>query len=205
MGFPTGDAARARLLLSGPGRQDLTGEFGLDLGVPGLHSARYPGVSGLRQGRRGRLHPLSVPPLFRTPGLALQNWSGSEASRDPWLERLQELLGAPLAAVRSRFGLPDGDPALARRALLLDLRNLGTLGLQQDGFAGLLWADAIYGHIEIDPGALAAIPRMYVASDVRQVLADAASAQALPRPPVTDAAAVARGRALFSDRVVGVI
>jgi hypothetical protein len=46
---------------------------------------------------------------------------------------------------------------------------------------------------------------MYVASDVRQVLADAASAQALPRPPVTDVAAVARGRVLFSDRVVGVI
>src|SRR5205814_1682592 len=28
MGFPTGDAARARLLLAGPGRQDPTGEVG---------------------------------------------------------------------------------------------------------------------------------------------------------------------------------
>ena len=212
-GFPVGRAVRARLLFAGPGRQDLTGEFGLDITVPGYHSARYVGTKRVRQGVRGIVNPISVPAAFGTAGLLLQNWSGSEDADGPWLDRLIALAGGGAAsggeqdgaATISAFGLPRADRAAARRALLLDLRNLGTLGLQQDSFPGLLWADAIYGHTEIDPRALAAIPRMYVASDVRQVLANAASAQALPRPPVTDAAAVARGRALFSDRIVGAI
>ncbi len=109
------------------------------------------------------------------------------------------------ARVLTRFGLPAGDRAAARRALLLDLRNLGTLGLQQDSFPGLLWADALYGHATIDPDQLAAIPAMYVATAVRQILADGAAPAALPRPAVEDATAVARGRALFTDRVVGTI
>jgi hypothetical protein len=201
LGFPTGDAARARLLLAGPGRQDLTGEFGLDMGVPGLHSVRYPGVSRLRQGSRGLFNPLSVPALFRTPGLSLQNWSGSEASADAWLERLQALLGAPLAEVRARFGLPGGDPALARRALLLDLRNLGTLGLQQDGFAGLLWSEALRQRVRLPARTLEAIPALYAAREVRGLVE---SADQLARPPL-DAAQVARGRAVFTEKIVGAI
>jgi hypothetical protein len=212
-GFPPGRAVRARLLFAGPGRQDLTGEFGLDVTVPGYHSSRYAGTKRVRQGIRGIVNPISVPAAFGTAGLLLQNWSGSEDGDGPWLDRLVALAsggrgrddGKSSPATLAAFGLPAADLAAARRALLLDLRNLGTLGLQQDSFPGLLWADAIYGHTEIDPGALAAIPRMYVASEVRQVLADAASAQALPRPPVTDAAAVARGRARLSDRIVGAI
>ena len=212
-GFPSGRAVRARLLFAGPGRQDLTGEFGLDVTVPGYHSARYAGTKRVRQGIRGIVNPISVPAAFGTAGLSLQNWSGSEDGEGPWLDRLIALAGRGTArgdpkngaATLAAFGLPAADLAAARRALLLDQRNRGTHGLQKDSFPGLLWADAIYGYAAIDPGALAAIPRMYVASDVRRVLADAASAQALPRPPITDATAVARGRALFSDRVVGVI
>ena len=212
-GFPTGRAVRARLLFAGPGRQDLTGEFGLDVTVPSYHSARYPGTKRVRQGTRGLVNPISVPAAFGSAGLLLQNWSGSEDAAGPWLDRLLALAGGAPApegqptggATLAAFGLPATDPAATRRALLLDLRNLGTLGLQQDSFPGLLWADAIYGHIDLDPHALAAVPPMYAASAVRQILEGAASTEALPRPPVTDAAAVARGRALFSDRVVGTI
>lgn len=52
-GFPAGRTVRARLLLAGPGRQDLTGEFGLDVTVAGYHSARYPGTARVRQGTHG--------------------------------------------------------------------------------------------------------------------------------------------------------
>jgi hypothetical protein len=201
LGFPTGNAARARLLTAGPGRQDLTGEFGLDLGVPGLHSARYPGVTHLRQGHRGVCNPISVPPLFRTGGLSLQNWSGSESANDPWLERLVALSDQPLAAVRATFGLPDGDLALARRALLLDLRNLGTLGLQQDSFPGLLWSEALRERVRLPPSAIRAIPSLYAAREVREL---AETADRLARPPL-DQAQVARGRALFTERLVGTI
>jgi len=200
LGFPTGNAARARLLLAGPGRQDLTGEFGLDLGVPGLHSARYPGVTRLRQGARGLVNPLSVPPLFRTAGLSLQNWSGSESAADPWLERLGTLAGPP-ETVRVRFGLPEGDPALARRALLLDLRNLGTLGLQQDSFPGLLWSEALRERVRLPAATLTAIPPLYAAREVRELVE---SADRLTRPAL-EPEQVARGRVLFSERIAGVI
>ncbi len=56
-GFPSGRTVRARLLLAGPGRQDLTGEFGLDVTVPGLHSMRYPGTRRVRQGTKGIVNP----------------------------------------------------------------------------------------------------------------------------------------------------
>jgi hypothetical protein len=212
-GFPSGRTVRARLLLAGPGRQDLTGEFGLDVTVPGTHSARYPGTARVRQGTSGIVNPISVPGVMAAPGLDLQNWSGSEVASTRWLGRLIALGDAGPAAAASVLGaleLPPigGDPAdlraaaATRRALLLDLRNLGTLGLQQDSFAGLLWADAIYGHAALAPEALAALPRMYGAAAVRRTLA--AEAAALVRPRV-DPAAAARGRAIFSERLVGVI
>ena len=165
-GFPSGRTVRARLLLAGPGRQDLTGEFGLDVTVPGYHSARYPGTARVRQGTRGLVNPISVPTILAAPGLALENWSGSEASDAPWLERLTALGGEPPVTAGD-------DPQVVRRALLFDLRNLGTLGLQQDSFPGLLWADAIYGHATLSPGAMREIPTMYAAPSVRAVLEEA--------------------------------
>lgn len=201
-GFPSGRSVRARLLLAGPGRQDLTGEFGLDITVPGYHSARYPGTARVRQGTRGVVNPISVPAILAAPGLATQNWSASENADSPWLDRLIALVGKPEPAVLQAFGLPDADRAAARRALLLDLRNLGTLGLQDDSFPGLLWADALYGRAELPPSAMTAIPPMYAAAPVRRTLA--LEAASLPRPTV-DEAAVARGRVLFTERIIGAI
>ena len=111
-GFPPGRTVRARLLLAGPGRQDLTGEFGLDVTVPGYHSARYAGTARVRQGTRGLVNPISVPAILAAPGLALENWSGSEAAAAPWLERLLALGGAAPAptapATRRRSRAPSG-------------------------------------------------------------------------------------------------
>jgi hypothetical protein len=211
-GFPPGRAVRARLLLAGPGRQDLTGEFGLDVTVPGTHSARYAGTARVRQGTRGIVNPISVPGILAAPGLALENWSGSEDADGPWLERLVKLAGQPepatleafgLAGVRDgvgdRWGLEADDREASRRALLFDLRNLGTLGLQQDSFPGLLWADALYGHADLSAKALAEIPQLYQARAVRAVLPTE-----FERPP-GDPRAIVRGRAIFAERVVGSI
>ena len=112
-GFPSGRTVRARLLLAGPGRQDLTGEFGLDVTVPGYHSARYAGTARVRQGTRGIVNPISVPGILAAPGLALENWSGSEDAAAPWLERLIALAGRP-AAGRARRLRP-ARRAIARR------------------------------------------------------------------------------------------
>jgi len=203
-GFPAGRTVRARLLMAGPGRQDLTGEFGLDVTVPGTHSTRYAGTARVRQGIRGVVNPISVPGILAASGLALENWSGSEDAAAPWLERLVALAGRPEAETRAAFALPAGDRAAARRALLFDLRNLGTLGLQDDSFPGLLWSDAIYGRAELSSAAALAIPPMYAAAAVRGVLAGEAASVAT-RPAPRDAERVARGRALFAERVVGTI
>jgi len=238
-GFPSGRTVRARLLLAGPGRQDLTGEFGLDVTVPGLHSTRYAGTARLRQGTVGIVNPISVPSAWGTEALDVQNWSGSEIARASWLSRVLDLGGATLAArsaTLAALGLPaprgaDGDPGVpneddgerpARRALLLDLRNLGTLGLQQDSDPALRWTDAVRGRVTLSPGALRAIPALYATAAVRRVLAaearawrggsgggggggggGAAATAGEPDTRATGAAAIARGRALFAERVVG--
>ncbi|HMF40807.1 MAG TPA: hypothetical protein VKQ32_08930 [Polyangia bacterium] len=210
-GFPSGRTVRARLLLAGPGRQDLTGEFGLDVTVPGYHSARYAGTARVRQGIRGIVNPISVPGIFGWSSLALQNWSGSEDAEAPWLERLITLAARPEWQLGPTFGIVMGDRAVARRVLLFDLRNLGTLGLQQDSFPGLLWSDAIYGRVQLSPVATEAIPAMYQTRDVRLAVGWAGTAWAFEndartrRPGAAPADSVARGRSIFAERIVGTI
>jgi hypothetical protein len=212
-GFPPGRVVRARLLLAGPGRQDLTGEFGLDVTVPGYHSARYAGTARVRQGTRGIVNPISVPGILAAPGLALENWSGSEDASAPWLERLTALAGRTVPEVVRAFQLDAGDRGGARRALLFDMRNLGTLGLQHDSFPGLLWTDAIYGHAALSAAAAAAVPSMYAAVSVRAETAlEAAqwrsiSMRRLDAPPGTEpkADSISRGRSIFAERIVGTI
>jgi hypothetical protein len=224
-GFPAGREVRARLLLAGPGRQDLTGEFGLDVTIAGIHSARYPGTDRVRQRTRGLVNPISVPTILAAPGMALENWSGSEAADAPWLQRAVGMAGQPASSLVAALGLTECaltelgfaqrsrrgrskepsqgscliDREAARRALLFDLRNLGTLGLQQDSFPGLLWADAITGHAALSARALEQVPALYAAAAVRAMLG-----VPFARPSVDDAAA-ARGRTVFTERVVGAI
>jgi hypothetical protein len=200
--FPSGRTERARLLLAGPGRQDLTGEFGLDVTVPHFHSASYEGAGRLRQRPGGVVNPISVPPALYTAGLTLQNWSGSENSGGPWLERLMAAAGQPERETLVAFQLDATDRTLARRELLLDLRNLGTLGLQHDAWPALWWADAIYGRATVGAAELTAIPPMFAVTAVRHTLTAAAAGL---RRPAADAASVDRGRAIFVERTVGVI
>lgn len=199
-GFTAGRAVQARLLLAGPGRQDLVNEFGLDLTVAGFHAGIYPQMSHARGKPHGVFNPVSVPHALATPGLMLQNWVGSEDSTMPALERLLSLARAPAEQVLADFGLPATDRIAARRALLTDLRNLGTLSLQQDSYPGLLWSDAVYGKPTLAPDILAAIPPMYSAQPLRQTLARTAAALARP---AGNAGRIARGRAVFADKIVG--
>jgi len=200
--FPSGRTVRARLLLAGPGRQDLTGEFGLDVTVPGFHSASYQGAGRLRQRPGGVVNPISVPPALFTAGLTLQNWSGSENSGGPWLERLLAAARQPERETVVAFQLDATDRTLARRELLLDLRNLGTLGLQHDAWPALWWADALYGRATVGAAELTAIPAMFAVTAVRHTLT---AAEAALRRPAGDAASIERGRAIFAERTVGVI
>jgi hypothetical protein len=203
-GFQPGRAVQARLLLAGPGRQDLIDEFGLDVTVPSTASSFYPPAAHARGAANGAFNPLSVPAVLAIDGLALQNWNGSESALAPTLDRLVALVGGPESEVLARFGLPAADRALSRRALLTDLRNLSTLAIQQDSYPGLLWADTVYGGPAVPPRTLAAVPEMYAAAPLRAEIARSASAWAetQARQP-GDAHRIARGREIFAERIVG--
>ena len=187
---------RARLLLAGPGRQDLTGEFGLDVTVPGYHSARYAGTARVRQRTRGLVNPISVPTILAAPGLALENWSGSEAADAPWLERLLALGGAaprPTATAERWIAGPSGARCSSTCA------TWGRWASSRIRSPGCSGPTRSTGTPRCHRPRSRAIPKMYAATSVRAVLADG-----FARPP-GDAAAIARGREIFSERVVGAI
>jgi len=200
--FPDGRLTRARLMMAGPGRQDLIKEFGFDLTVPGFRSAFYPEILHARPKPWGAFNPLSVPAVLDTAGLRLQNWEGSEDSEAPALERLIVLGKAPEADVLRQFGLASADRDANRRALLTDLRDVSTLSLQQDSYPGLMWSDAVYGRMDLAPAVLAEVPRLYAAEPLREELARQAGALARPRG---DPERIARGRAIFAEAIVGEI
>ena len=203
-GYLRGRAVKARLLLAGPGRQDLLNEFGFDVTVPGYRSAFYPNVVRARPKPNGAFNPLSVPPILAVAGLAVQNWEGSESALAPALDRLVSLIGGPEPAVLATFGLRSADRAANRRALLTDLRNASTLALQQDSYPGLLWSDAVYGGAALPPAAVAAIPHFYATEALRSEIARSAAALGAARAAAGGRQAqIARGRALFSERIVG--
>jgi hypothetical protein len=205
-GFTPGRAVQARLLMAGPGRQDLINEFGFDVTVPGYSSAFYPGAAHARPKPFGAFNPLSVPAIVAVTGLQLQNWTGSESALAPTLDRLVTLARAPEREVLAAFGLHSDDRAANRRALLTDLRNLATLALQQDSYPGLMWSDAIYGGPPLPPAALTAIPGLYAAEALRAEIARSAASLARQRSEHHgNSAQIARGRALFSERIVGEI
>ena len=201
-GYPDGRTVKARLLMAGPGRQDLINEFGFDLTVPGFRSAFYPGVLHVRSKPWGAFNPLSVPAVLDTAGLRLQNWEGSEDSDAPTLERLIILGKAPEREVLRAFGLGSADRDANRRALLTDLRDVSTLSLQQDSYPGLMWSDAVYGQLDLAPAVLAEVPRLYAAEPLREELAHQAAA--LARPP-HNPDRVARGRTIFAEAFIGEI
>ena len=201
-GYPEGRPVKARLLMAGPGRQDLINEFGFDITVPGFRSAFYPGVLHARARPWGAFNPLSVPAVLDTTGLRLQNWEGSEDSDAPALERLIILGKAPERDVLREFGLGSADREANRRALLTDLRDVSTLSLQQDSYPGLMWSAAVYGGMDLAPAVLEEVPRLYAAEPLREELAQ--EARAFARSP-QDPDRVARGRTIFAEAFIGQI
>ncbi len=152
----------------------------------------------VRQGTHGLVNPISVPGILAAPGVALENWSGSEDSAAPALERLTALSGARRVAVRKRFAL-DGDPLSpgdgaspgARPPAARCSSICGTSahsGCSKTRFRGCSGPTRWAARAALDPESLAAIPRMYAATAVRGVLA------APFARPARDSEQVARGR-----------
>ena len=205
--LPDAKQVQATLLSAGPGRQDLTNEFGLDMSAPGLHSRRWTEVATMRTGADGVFNPKSTPSSLVVRSLSVINWAATYATRGvDWLgryaERTGQSRGQALADLDIDFppGL-EGDQDLINRAIVLDTRSIGAIGLQADAFAGIMYARILRtgGHA---PAELIRGLRLgFEATQIRKLLYGTdLSSIARPRH---DPAALARGREIFFNRIVG--
>jgi hypothetical protein len=207
LGLPDAKQVQASLLSAGPGRQDLTNEFGLDMTAPGLHSRRYSDVGLMRTGATGVFNPKSTPSSLVVRSLSVINWAATYATRGvDWLgryaERTGQSRGQALAEMDIDFppGL-EGDRDLINRAIVLDARSIGAIGLQADSFPGIMYARVLRQGAPAPPALVRGLRLGFEAAQIRKLIYDT-DLGAIARP-AADAAAVARGRALFFDRIVG--
>jgi len=207
--LPDAQQTLATLLLAGPGRADLTNEFGLDMTVPGLHSRRYSDAGSMRTGAEGVFNPKSIPTALGVRSLSVINWASTYPTRAP------DLLGRYVARTemsRSQamaelgIELPvgfEGDFDLVNRAMVLDVRSMGAIGLQADSFVGIMLVRVLRHDSPAPPELVRSLRLAYEATAIRRLLYDTPLSSVVK--PALDAAAVERGRRLFFDANAGSI
>jgi hypothetical protein len=207
--LPDAQQTLATLLLAGPGRADLTNEFGLDMTVPGLHSRRYSDAGTMRTGAEGVFNPKSIPTALGVRSLSVINWASTYPTRAP------DLLGRYVARTEmsrsqaiAELGIDvpagfEGDFDLINRAMVLDIRSMGAIGLQADSFVGIMLVRVLRHDSPAPPDLVRSLRLAYEATAIRKLLYDTPLASVTK--PVLDAAAVERGRRLFFDANAGSI
>ena len=207
--LPDAQQTLATLLLAGPGRADLTNEFGLDMTVPGLHSRRYSDAGTMRTGAEGVFNPKSIPTALGVRSLSVINWASTYPTRAP------DLLGRYVARTEmsrsqamAELGIDvpagfEGDFDLINRAMVLDIRSMGAIGLQADSFVGIMLVRVLRHDSPAPPELVRSLRLAYEATAIRRLLYDTPLASVTK--PVLDAAAVERGRRLFFDQPAGEI
>jgi hypothetical protein len=207
LGLPDAKQVQASLLSAGPGRQDLTNEFGLDMTAPGLHSRRYADVGLMRTGPEGVFNPKSTPSSLVVRSLSVINWAATYATRGvDWLGRYAERTGQRRGQALAELGIEfppglEGDADLINRAIVLDGRTIGAIGLQADSFPGIMYARVLRQGAPAPPELVRKLRLGFEATQIRKLIYDTDLAT-VARPPL-DPGAVARGRAIFFDRQVG--
>ena len=205
--LPDARQVQASLLSAGPGRQDLTNEFGLDMTAPGLHSRRYQDVGLMRTGPAGVFNPKSTPSSLVVRSLSVINWAATYATRGvDWLGRYAERTGQGRGQALAELGIEfppglEGDADLINRAMVLDGRTIGAIGLQADSFPGIMYARVFRLGAPAPPELVRGLRLGFEATQIRKLIYDTDLA-AIARPAL-DASAVTRGRSIFFDRVVG--
>jgi hypothetical protein len=205
--LPDAKQVQATLLLAGPGRQDLTNEFGLDMSAPGLHSRRYADVGLMRTGTHGVFNPKSTPSSLVVRSLSVINWAATYATRGiDWLGRYATRTGETRGQALAELGIEfppglEGDVDLINRAMVLDGRTIGAIGLQGDAFPGIMYARVLRTDAPAPPTMVRGLRMGFAATQIRKLLYDT-DLSSIARPPL-DPNAVARGRTIFFDRIVG--
>lgn len=205
--LPDAQQVQATLLSAGPGRQDLTNEFGLDMTAPGLHSRRWADVATMRTGAEGVFNPKSTPSSLVVRSLSVINWAATYATRGvDWLgryaERTGQTRGQALADLDIDFppGL-EGDQDLINRAIVLDTRSIGAIGLQADAFPGIMYARVLRTDGQAPADLVRGMRLAFEATQIRKLIYET-ELSTIARPK-HDAEAQARGREIFFNRIVG--
>ena len=207
--LPDAKQVQASLLLAGPGRADLTNEFGLDMSAPGLHSRRYADVGAMRTGTQGVFNPKSIPSSLSVRSMSVINWAATYATRGvDWLGRYAERTGQSRGRALAELGIEfppglEGDDDLINRAMVLDSRSIGAIGLQADSFPGIMYVRVLRHNSPAPPELVRGLRLGFEATQIRKLLYDTDLA-AIARPTL-DPAAVARGQAIFFNRITGEI
>ncbi len=207
LNLPDAQQTLATLLLAGPGRADLTNEFGLDMTVPGLHSRRYNDAGAMRTGAEGVFNPKSIPTALGVRSLSVINWASTYPTRAPdllgrYVARTQ--MSRSQAMAELGIDLPagfEGDFDLINRAMVLDTRSMGAIGLQADSFVGIMLVRVLRHDSPAPPDLVRSLRLAYEATAIRKLLTDTPLASVVK--PVLNAAAVERGRRLFFDANAG--
>jgi hypothetical protein len=207
--LPDAQQTLATLLLDGPGRADLTNEFGLDMTTPGLHSRRYNDAGAMRTGAEGVFNPKSVPVALGVRALSVINWTATYPTRAPdWLGRYAERTQESRAQAMAELGIelpadfPD-DQDLINRAMVLDTRSMGAIGLQADSFVGIMVVRVMNHNAPAPPDMVRGLRQGYEATAIRKLLYETPLASV--KKPALDPAAVERGRRLFFDAPAGTL
>jgi hypothetical protein len=207
--LPEAKVVQARLLLAGPGRADLTNEFGLDMTTPGIHSRRYAEVGSMRTGDSGVFNPKSIPSALAVRQLSVINWAANYATRGTdWLGRYAERTGQTRAQALADLDIDfppglAGDRDLINRAMVLDGRSIGAIGLQADSFIGIYYVRALRHERPASPALVRGMRLGFEATAIRKLLYGT-DLSAIARPTL-DAERVRRGRELFENRIMGEI
>ena len=207
--LPDARQVQATLLLNGPGRADLTNEFGLDMSAPGIHSLRYTEVATMRTGAEGVFNPKSIPSSLVARQLSVINWAATYATRgEDWLGRYADRTAQTRAQALADLDIDfpkglEGDIDVLNRAMVLDGRSIGAIGLQADSFAGIFYVRALRHERPAPPELMRAMRLGFEATEIRQLLYST-DVSAIVRP-TQDPARAARGREIFFNRIVGEI
>ena len=205
--LPDAQQSMATLLLAGPGRADLTNEFGLDMTVPGLHSRRYSDANTMRTGAEGVFNPKSIPTALGVRSLSVINWASTYPTRAPDLLGLyaeRTAMSRSQAMAELGIELPAGfagDFDLINRAMVLDTRSIGAIGLQADSFVGIMLVRVLRHDSPAPPDLVRGLRLAYEATAIRKLLYDTPLDSV--KKPALDAAALERGRRLFFDQPAG--
>jgi len=139
--------------------------------------------------------------------LSVINWAATYATRGvDWLGRYAARTGQSRGRALTELGIEfppglDGDADLINRAMVLDSRSIGAIGLQADAFPGIMYVRVLRHELPAPPELVRGLRLAFEATQIRKLLYDTDLA-AIARPPL-DPAAVARGRDIFFNRTTG--